>query len=104
MWGSLVSGPTVVTWRRGPPRIRLGFKEGGLDFQEVDRAWNGGGWTCKATPTLKLGFHLAVQFGLGGARREQFGFWAFKMDQLNKRSVCWAFVLFDGLSIRLELF
>ncbi|MED6168466.1 hypothetical protein PIB30_011895 [Stylosanthes scabra] len=49
---------------------------------------------------VRLGFHLAVQFGLGGAKREQFGFWAFKMDQSSKRSVCWAFVLFDGLSIR----
>ncbi|MED6167500.1 hypothetical protein PIB30_003472 [Stylosanthes scabra] len=30
----------LVTWRRGPPRMRLGFKEGRLGFQEVDQAWN----------------------------------------------------------------
>ncbi|MED6184616.1 hypothetical protein PIB30_049127 [Stylosanthes scabra] len=33
----------LVSWRRGPPRMHLGFKEGGLGFQEVDQAWNGGG-------------------------------------------------------------
>ncbi|MED6155867.1 hypothetical protein PIB30_009340 [Stylosanthes scabra] len=32
----------LVSWRRGPPRMCLGFKEGGLGFQEVDQAWNGG--------------------------------------------------------------
>ncbi|MED6216290.1 hypothetical protein PIB30_006230 [Stylosanthes scabra] len=29
------------------------LQKGGLGFQEVDQAWNGGRWTCKATPTLK---------------------------------------------------
>ncbi|MED6194524.1 hypothetical protein PIB30_029431 [Stylosanthes scabra] len=43
--------------------MRLGFKEGGLGFQEVDQVWNSVGWTCKATPTLneaEIGFSLMV--------------------------------------------
>ncbi|MED6184617.1 hypothetical protein PIB30_049128 [Stylosanthes scabra] len=42
-FASLGSYSGLVSWRRGLPRMRLGFKEGGLGFQEVDQAWNGGG-------------------------------------------------------------
>ncbi|MED6131192.1 hypothetical protein PIB30_007485 [Stylosanthes scabra] len=39
-------------WAVLPHGGRQCFGLGGLDFQEADQAWNGGGWTCKARCVL----------------------------------------------------
>ncbi|MED6169605.1 hypothetical protein PIB30_022823 [Stylosanthes scabra] len=55
-----------------------------------------------ARPLRRSRFQLSVQFGFGGVRTNQFGFWALKSDHLDKGSVYWAYDLLGRLLIWLS--